>query len=214
MTGKRYVEMCEDGDVIVQKAKTLALGDWDEENIYLLHWSRGDFAISKYRADVDPKLADGIWQDHFEGFITGADHVMKAFDFLNVGIVAPTNFYAIVKDGGRLLYADEGQLQRYYEQYSEFIHAGAEIPEEYRVHEVDPTPGADHTGVPHFPKQGDQRVNMDGQNIVREGDVSYDPAAERGFAPEYYTLAQEDMSERDDYKDDHGEGTIKKALES
>lgn len=214
MTGKRYVEMCEDGDVIVQKAKTLALGEWDEDNIYLLDWSRGDFAISRYRKEVDPKLADGVWQDHFEAFITGADHVMKAFDFLNVGIVAPENFYAKVKDGERLLYADEGQLDRYYEQYSEFLHAASDIPEEYRVHEVDPTPGADHTGVPEFPTHTDHRVNMDGQNIVREGDVSYDPAAERGFPPEYYKLAQEDLGERDQYKEKHGEGTIKKALDS
>lgn len=201
MIGEQYAEMVEDEQILVEKAKTLALGDWNEHRLYLVHWSRGDFAISTFRAKVDPKLADGLWKDHFAGFITGAAHVKKALAFLQIDEMVAADFYERVEGGSYLLYADEGQLERYYRQYSEFIHASSTVPEEYREKEIDPTPGASHTDIPQFPKHGDQRVNMDGQNIRREGDLVYDPRAERGYPPKYYTLGQRGLGERDHLKD-------------
>lgn len=184
----KYLGMFEFGTEVINKVKHLLADGWAEENIYLLLWVRGDFPILKYRKKPDKKLAEGVWQDHFQGFMSGESHVKKAMQFLETPLGEE---YEKIKIRWGLVYADEGHLDYYYKQNSEFGNAAPSTVDVGATGSIDSTPGANHTDRPHYPRRGFRRVAMDGQNIRREGDRIVDPAAETGYDPDFYKLGQD-----------------------
>lgn len=182
----RFVEMYVDGADILNKADQLIANGWHEKDIYLLLIDRGDLALLRYQTTVDVKLADGIWQDHFKGFISGERHVKKAMSLQGFFEGDPERYYERIEEGGLLLYADRGELEHYYQENSEFKNAAPEtVIWLGATGVIDATPGVS-AGCLRYPEKGDSRVALDGQNIRRKGDQVADPAAEEGYDASYY----------------------------
>lgn len=189
----RFVGLFEYGTDAIDQIKALQADGWAEENIYLLVWERGDLMVLKYRNKPDKKLADGTWEDYFQGFMSGSHHVKKAMALLNIYVADPEIYYKKIKNGGYLLYADQGELANYYMENSEFKSAAPEtVSEAGETHIIDATPGVTTAEKAHYPRRGYRRVAMDGQNIRRPGDRIADPNAEIGFDPDYYKLGQDE----------------------
>lgn len=189
----RFVGLFEYGTDAIDKIKALQADGWTEENIYLLVWERGDLMVLRYRNKPDKKLADGTWEDYFQGFMSGSAHVKKAMSLLGIQVADPQRYYEQIKNGGRLLYADQGELANYYMENSEFKSAAPEtVSEAGETHVIDATPGVTTAEKGHYPRRGYRRVAMDGQNIRRPGDRIADPHAEVGFDSEYYKLGQDE----------------------
>lgn len=188
----KFVGLFQYGTDAINKIKGMRSVGWVDENMYLLLWERGDFTILRYRHKPDKKLADGTWEDYFQGFMSGERHVKKAMNLLGVHDLDPENYYEKIENGAYLLYADRGELANYYMENSEFRSAAPQtMSEAGETHMIDATPGVTHDERGHYPRRGHRRVAMDGQNIRREGDRIIDPNAETGFDSEYYKLGQD-----------------------
>lgn len=160
----------------------------DEMGLYLLRKERGDAMILKYD---EARKGQGV--EKFQGFISGAMHVQRALQAIGV----PPNEAELMRfkmqEGTLYLYTDRGELNHYYQYDSEFLDAGRAITEPIdNTFDLNPTPNARVDAKREYPIEGEQRINLDGQNIRRPGDIVVDPAAEEGFPSDYYKMGQDD----------------------
>lgn len=202
---ERFCRMYENGADIVDTAEQLVVDGRAAKDIYALVWEQGELEILRYRIKPDVKLAEGTWRDYFEWFISGDHHVRKALGLQNFQSAELERIYEEVENGGCFLYADHGELDNYFKQYLEVKHAASETvittDKAGASTEIDSTPGATDLYNKDYPKIGDHRVGLDGQNIRRVGDRVADPDAETGFDPAFYKLGRD--GSKIDHRDEH-----------
>lgn len=188
----KFIGIYEDKMEIINKAEQLIADGWKEKDIYLLTRDRGDLAVLRYKKLLNVRQADGSWEDYFVGFFSGEAHVKKAMSLQGFPETGLAKYFDVIENGGRVLYADHGELDHYYKENSEFKHAApATVIEGGTGGPIDATPGAGDLDNQGYPTKGDHRVALDGQNIRREGDQVVDPTAEVGFSPNYYEIGQD-----------------------
>lgn len=191
----RFYRMYQDGTDMIDKAEQLVAGGWPVKDVYAMVWEQGDLEILRYRVKPDVKLAEGTWRDYFEWFISGEHHVRKSMGLQNFLSAELEKVYEKVENGELFLYADQGQLDIYFKEHLEVKNAASEpimTTDGYGAPGViDPTPGAFDLENEDYPREGDHRVGLDGQNIRRVGDRVPDPDAETGFDPAYYKLGRD-----------------------
>lgn len=200
----KFYRMVQDGTDMIVKAEQLVADGWAANDIYAMAWEQGELEILRYRVKPDVKLAEGTWRDYFEWFISGEHHVRRAMGLQNFLSAELEKVYENVEKGETFLYADQGQLDTYFKENLEVKNAAAEpIVTADRGGVIDPTPGVFNLENEYYPKEGDHRVGLDGQNIRRVGDRVPDPDAETGFDPAYYRLGRDGAKiSHDEHADD------------
>lgn len=181
----KFIGLFEIETDIINKVKALKADGWTGGNIYLLLWEHEQFTLLRYREMSTQLVEDGLWTADFQEFIVGDSYVRKAMDVFGIQEAELEKYYETVEKGGYVLCADQGQLVNYYIENSEFK------LQAFVQEKIDATPHAPYNDKRYYPRRGDRRIGLDGQNIRRAGDRIADPDAEVGFEPAYYKLGRD-----------------------
>ncbi len=183
---KRLEGIFESETVLLDKVEELRADGFSDENMYVFARYRGDFMILRSHPSAHIKGEDRSLSNQFQGFMSGEAHLKKAIISLGLEELDADRVYKELNEGSMILYVDREELDYYYKENSEFKNAAPEtVVGLGTLVDEDSTPGGvREVERVQYPKKGDHRVGLDGQNIRREGDQVPDPDAEIAFPDE------------------------------
>lgn len=183
MNFKRLEGVFEDETALLEKVDELRADGHSDENMYVFAQYRGDFMILRSHPTKLVGDEERTLENQFQGFISGELHLKKAVLSLGLEELNAERVYDELRGGSMILYVDRGELNYYYMENSEFKNAAPDTVIGLGTHiDADSTPGGvkELERIP-YPKKGDHRIALDGQNIRRETDQVPDPDAEIAF---------------------------------
>lgn len=112
MDDKKFIGMYHNDSELMTKIDDLKTQGIDGENIYVIAQDDSDVTMFQGMKYGDVQTAPESWFDRFMDFLTGEDHVRSMLKEAGVADADMDNYYYQVQNGGKLLYVDEGELNR------------------------------------------------------------------------------------------------------
>ncbi|MFS0689216.1 YsnF/AvaK domain-containing protein [Sporosarcina sp. 179-K 8C2 HS] len=114
MNDKKFIGMYHNDSELMTKIDDLKSQGIDGENIYVIAQDDSDVTMFQGMKYGDVQTAPESWFDRFMNFLTGENHVRSMLHEAGVPDGDMDNYYNEIQNGGKLLYVDEGELNRLY----------------------------------------------------------------------------------------------------
>lgn len=112
MDDKKFIGMYHNDSELMTKIDDLKNQGIDGENIYVIAQDKSDVTMFQGMKYGDVQTTPESWFDRFMDFLTGEDHVRSMLKEAGVADGDMDNYYNEIQTGGKLLYVDEGELNR------------------------------------------------------------------------------------------------------
>ncbi|MCM3709001.1 YsnF/AvaK domain-containing protein [Sporosarcina luteola] len=112
MNDKKFIGMYHNDSELMTKIDDLKAQGIDGENIYVIAQDDSDVTMFQGMKYGDVQTAPESWFDRFMNFLTGENHVRSMLHEAGVADGDMDNYYTEIQNGGKLLYVDEGEVNR------------------------------------------------------------------------------------------------------
>lgn len=112
MNDKKFIGMYHNDSELMTKIDDLKNQGIDGENIYVIAQDESDVTMFQGMKYGDVQTTPESWFDRFMNFLTGENHVRSMLHEAGVADGDMDNYYTEIQNGGKLLYVDEGELNR------------------------------------------------------------------------------------------------------
>lgn len=112
MDDKKFIGMYHNDSELMTKIDDLKNQGIDGENIYVIAQDDSDVTMFQGMKYGDVQTTPESWFDRFMNFLTGENHVRSMLKEAGVADGDMDNYYTEIQNGGKLLYVDEGELNR------------------------------------------------------------------------------------------------------
>ncbi|MFC5604206.1 YsnF/AvaK domain-containing protein [Sporosarcina koreensis] len=112
MNDKKFIGMYHNDSELMTKIDDLKAQGIDGENIYVIAQDDSDVTMFQGMKYGDVQTTPESWFDRFMNFLTGENHVRTMLHEAGVPDGDMDNYYNEIQNGGKLLYVDEGELNR------------------------------------------------------------------------------------------------------
>ncbi|GEN82473.1 hypothetical protein SLU01_07850 [Sporosarcina luteola] len=112
MNDKKFIGMYHNDSELMTKIDDLKAQGIDGENIYVIAQDESDVVMFQGMKYGDVQTKPESWFDRFMNFLTGENHVRSMLHDVGVADNDMDNYYTQIQNGGKLLYVDEGEVNR------------------------------------------------------------------------------------------------------
>lgn len=109
---KVFIGMYHNDSELMTKIDDLKTQGIEGENIYVIAQDNSDVTMFQGMKYGDVQTTPESWFDRFMDFLTGENHVRSMLKEAGVADGDMDNYYNEIQNGGKLLYVDEGELNR------------------------------------------------------------------------------------------------------
>ncbi|MGG0669649.1 YsnF/AvaK domain-containing protein [Lederbergia citrisecunda] len=116
MDDKKFIGMYHNDSELMTKIDDLKNQGIEGENIYVIAQDDSDVTMFQGMKYGDVQTTPESWFDRFMNFLTGENHVRSMLKEAGIADGDMDNYYNEIQNGGKLIYVDEGELNRLHTQ--------------------------------------------------------------------------------------------------
>ncbi|MDN4608029.1 general stress protein [Sporosarcina highlanderae] len=114
MKEKKFVGMYHNDSELMSTIDELKSQGFEGENIYVVAQDDSDVRMFQGMKYGDVQTTPESWFNRFIDFLTGEDHVRSMLQEVGVSEGDMDNYYTQIKNGGKLLYVDQGEVNLFH----------------------------------------------------------------------------------------------------